>query len=289
VIGAIIAALAPRVRLFAWATLFANVVLVVTGGAVRLTDSGLGCPTWPRCTDSSFTPHRELDLHSAIEFGNRMLTFVLVAVAVATLLAAWASRRRDVRMIALVLALGIPAQAVIGGITVRTHLNPWVVSFHLLCSLAIIGLAVLFLHRLATPDPRPVARGAVVTLAWVTFASAWVVLYLGTVVTGSGPHAGDEKAPRNGLDPLQVSQLHADSVFLFLGLTVGLYFAVRASGATARPLHVLVGVILAQGAIGFVQYFTDLPIVLVGFHMLGAALVSAAVTWVLVSLREPLG
>ena len=112
-------------------------------------------------------------------------------------------------------------------------------------------------------------------------------MYLGTVVTGSGPHAGDKDVARNGLDPLQVSQLHADSVFLFLGLTAGLYFAVRAAGRSLRPLHVLLVVIVLQGGIGFVQYFTDLPVVLVGFHLLGAAFVSASVTWVLLSVREP--
>jgi cytochrome c oxidase assembly protein subunit 15 len=278
--------LARWLRPLAWATLVANVVLVVTGGAVRLTGSGLGCPTWPRCTDSSFTPHGELGVHGVIEFANRMLTFVLVAIAVATFLAAWGSPRRDVRVLAFVLALGIPAQAIIGGITVLTDLNPWVVSFHLLCSLAMIGLSVLFLHRLSGPF-RGVSRGPVVVLAWLVFAVAWVVLYLGTVVTGSGPHAGDEDAVRNGLDPLQVSQLHADVVFLFLGLTVGLWFAVRAVGLSTRALRWLLVVIVLQGAVGFVQYFTDLPVVLVAFHMLGAALVSAAVTWVLVSVREP--
>jgi cytochrome c oxidase assembly protein subunit 15 len=279
--------LARWLRPLAWATLVANVVLVVTGGAVRLTGSGLGCPTWPRCTETSFTPHGALDVNAAIEFGNRMLTFVLVAIAVATLVAAWSSPRRDIRILAFVLALGIPAQAVIGGLTVLTDLNPWVVSFHLLCSLAIIGLSVLFLHRLSHPAPPFVVRGPALVLAWLTFGSAWVVLYLGTVVTGSGPHAGDEDAARNGLDPLQVSQLHADSVFLFLGLSIGLYFTVRSLGLPSRPVAVLLAVIVAQAGVGFVQYFTDLPIVLVGFHMLGAALVSAAVTWVLVSVREP--
>ncbi|GCD89180.1 heme A synthase [Nocardioides sp. LS1] len=273
----------------AWATLVSNSVLVVTGGAVRLTGSGLGCPTWPRCHDESFTPHGAYSVHSAIEFGNRMLTFVLVAVAIATLVSAWQTGRRDLRRMAVLLALGIPAQAVIGGITVLTDLNPWIVSFHLLCSMAIIGLSVLFLRRIEHPATAP-ATGPVVGLAWATFASAWLVLYVGTVVTGSGPHAGDAKAPRNGLDPLQLSQLHADVVFLFVGLTLGLLFALLATGA-AREATVAVGVLLAievaQGAIGFVQYFTDLPMVLVGFHMLGAALVSASVTWVLVRVREP--
>jgi cytochrome c oxidase assembly protein subunit 15 len=228
-------------------------------------------------------------MHSAIEFGNRMLTFVLVAVALATFVAAWQTGRRDLRRLALALALGIPAQAVIGGITVLTDLNPWIVSFHLLCSLAIIGLSVVFLQRIDHPDPV-VARGPVVGLAWATFAAAWLVLYIGTIVTGSGPHAGDLDSPRNGLDPLQFSQLHADAVFLFVGLTLGLLFALHAvdAGRTARTaVLVLLGLELAQGAIGFVQYFTDLPIVLVGLHMLGAAAISASVTWVLVRVREP--
>jgi cytochrome c oxidase assembly protein subunit 15 len=275
---------------WAWASIVSNCVLVVTGGVVRLTGSGLGCPTWPRCTDESFTPHGAYTVHSAIEFGNRMLTYVLVAVAVATFVAAWQSGRRDLRRLALVMALGIPAQAVIGGITVLTDLNPWIVSLHLLCSLAIIGVAVLFLHRIDHPAPAVPPRGAVVGLAWATFASAWAVLYVGTVVTGSGPHAGDADSARNGLSPLQMSQLHADLVFLFVGLTLGLLFvtfAVSAPAATRRAVVVLLVVEVAQGAIGFVQYFTDLPIVLVGFHMLGAALVSATVTWALIQVREP--
>jgi cytochrome c oxidase assembly protein subunit 15 len=275
-------------RPLGWATLIANIVLVVTGGAVRLTASGLGCPTWPRCTDASFTPHGALDAHEAIEFGNRTLTFVLTAIAVATLVAVWRSSRRDLRTLALVLALGIPAQALIGGLTVLTGLNPWVVSFHLLCSLAIIGLAVLFLHRLDHPRGTAVS-GPVVTLAWVTSAAGGAVLYVGTVVTGSGPHAGDEDAPRNGLDPLQVSQLHADVVFLFVGLAVGLLLALRgadAAASTRRAASLLVGLQVAQGTVGFVQYFTDLPVALVGLHMLGAALISAALALVLVRVRE---
>jgi len=278
------------IRGWGWASLVANCMLVVTGGVVRLTGSGLGCPTWPRCTDESFTPHGAYDVHSVIEFGNRMLTYVLVVVAIGTFVAAWQSGRRDLRRLALVMALGIPAQAVIGGITVLTDLNPWIVSFHLLCSLAIIGLAVLFLQRLDRPAPAVRPRGALVALGWATFGSAWAVLYVGTVVTGSGPHAGDAEAPRNGLDPLQWSQVHADLVFLLLGLTIGLLLATMATRqpvSTTRAVAVLLVVELAQGLIGFVQYFTDLPVVLVGFHMLGAALISAAVTWALIQVREP--
>ncbi len=286
-VSALLAWLGRHVRVFGWASLVANIGIVVTGGAVRLTGSGLGCPTWPRCTEESLTPHGDLDLHSAIEFGNRMLTFVLTAVAVATLVAAWRTGRRELRRLALVLALGVPAQAVLGGITVLTDLNSWLVALHLLLSMAMIGVAVLFLRRIDDPPGSPAAwtRGRVQTLAWLTFAAAWVVLYLGTVVTGAGPHAGDAETERNGLDPLQVSQLHADAVFLLVGLTVGLLLA---AGTARRAVAVLLAVELGQGTIGFVQYFTDLPEVLVGFHLLGAALTSAAVTHAVLSVTLPL-
>lgn len=261
-----------------WATLVANIVLVVTGGAVRLTASGLGCPTWPQCHGSSFTPHGELNVHSAIEFGNRTLTFVLTVVAVLTLVAAWRSRRRELRWMALGLALSIPAQAVLGGITVLSHLNPWVVSLHLVFSLAIIALAVAFLWRIDGPLPRPSLLG------WLTFAAAWAVLYAGTVVTGAGPHAGDIHARRNGLSPLQTSQFHADLVFLLVGLTLAMLVLDR-----SRAVRWLFGLEVAQGVIGFVQYFTHLPIVLVALHVLGAALVSAAAAWVLLASGARVG
>ncbi|WP_243057750.1 heme A synthase [Nocardioides sp. SR21] len=278
------------IRGWAWASIVANIGIVVTGGVVRLTGSGLGCPTWPRCTEESFTPHGAYDVNSIIEFGNRLLTYVLVAVAIGTFVAAWQSGRRDLRTIAFVMGLGIPAQAVIGGITVLTDLNPWVVSFHLLCSMAIICVSMLFLQRVDRPAPAEAPRGPLVVLGWATFASAWAVLYVGTIVTGSGPHAGDADAKRNGLDPLQWSQVHADLVFLLLGLTIGLLLAamaMRQPAETIRAVWVLLAVELAQGLIGFVQYFTDLPVVLVGFHMLGAALVAATVAWALIQVREP--
>jgi cytochrome c oxidase assembly protein subunit 15 len=276
-------------RRLGWATMLANIGIVLTGGAVRLTASGLGCPTWPRCTDESFTPHGALDFHSAIEFGNRTLTFVLAAVAVATFVSAWQSRRRDLRVLALWLGLGIPAQAVVGGITVLTDLNPWIVSFHLLVSLVIISLSVLYLRRIDQPAPTVGGPGRFSTLAWTTYAAGWVVLYLGTVVTGSGPHAGDLDVPRNGLDPLQLSQLHADAVFLFIGLSVGLALALHAVGAPTsvrRAAVLLVVVELAQGLIGFVQYFTDLPVLLVAVHLLGAAVLTAVLTHALLEVRE---
>lgn len=277
-----------QARWAGWASVVANIGIVVTGGAVRLTGSGLGCPTWPRCTDESFTPHGELEFHSAIEFGNRLLTFVLVAVAVLLFVAALRTGRRELVRLSVLLGLGIPMQAVIGGITVLTDLNSWIVSLHLLLSLGLVALSVRFLQVLDRPVPP--ARGPAVALAWGVVATAWVVFYLGTIVTGAGPHAGDAATERNGLDPAQWSQLHADAVFLLLGLTIGLVVTLlvqRAPRPAVQAALVLLGLELAQGTVGFVQYFTDLPVLLVGLHLLGAAVLSASVTWTLLRVRHP--
>jgi cytochrome c oxidase assembly protein subunit 15 len=273
------------------ASLAANILIVVTGGVVRLTASGLGCPTWPRCTSRSFVPHRELGIHGAIEFGNRTVTVLLVAVAIATLVAAWRYGRPAVLRLALLLALAVPAQAVVGGITVLTGLDPWVVALHMLVSLAMIGVAVVLLRRLHEGD-GPAVRTVPSATAWLVravFAAGWVVLYVGTVVTGSGPHAGAANVPRNGMDPRALSQLHTDFVFLLLGLTIGALLALRSGGAPARAQRAawtLLGVECAQAAVGFVQYFTGLPVVLVSLHLLGAALLSAAMTWLLMGIRD---
>lgn len=277
------------IRPLAIATLAANIAIVVTGGAVRLTASGLGCPTWPRCTAESFVPHGALGAHGVIEFGNRLMTFVLAAIAVATWLAAMnlVPRSRTVRRLATVLALGIPGQAVIGGITVLTGLNPWIVGLHLMLSMGMISVAVLLLFRLrptSTPTAAPVAR----RLAVSAFVTTFVVLYLGTVVTGSGPHAGDIDAPRNGLDSQVWSHVHASAVYLLAALAVALLWVLRRCGATGghwRSAVALVAVLAAQAAIGFTQYYLALPELLVGLHLLGAALLTAAVTWVLLSTR----
>lgn len=280
--------LAALVRPLAWASLVANIGIVVTGGVVRLTSSGLGCPTWPRCTAQSLVPHRELGINGVIEFSNRLLTYVLAAIAIAVVIAVW-KRPGILRKLAIAIALGIPAQGVIGGITVLTGLNPWIVAFHLICSMAMIGLCVLFLWKLYVPD-AVTATGPSVWLAWATFAAGWLVLYAGTIVTGAGPHAGDLDAKRNGLNIVQVAQLHVDLVFLFIGLSVGLLLcalAVKAPRGAVVAVGWLIVVELLQGTIGFVQYFTDLPIVLVAFHMLGAAVLSAAMTWALLRVRQP--
>ncbi|PZF91910.1 COX15/CtaA family protein [Micromonospora deserti] len=275
-------------RRLALASIIANVGIVVTGGAVRLTASGLGCPTWPRCTDESYTATAEMGVHGVIEFGNRLLTFAVGIIALAVLLAVLLHRprRRGLVPLAVAVLLGIPAQAVIGGITVLTNLNPWVVGLHFLASMAVIAVAYALWRRVTDPDGPavPVVPAPLRALARLTTGVSVVVLVVGTWVTGSGPHAGDHGAARNGLDPETISQVHADAVFLLLGLSVALVFAFRAVGAAgpARAAVVLVAVELGQGVIGFVQYVTNLPALLVGAHMLGSCLVllaALAVQW----------
>ena len=281
------------VKRLAVATLVANVVIVVTGGAVRLTGSGLGCPTWPRCSRGSFVVHDALGVHGLVEFSNRMLTFVLAALVIATWVTVMRVRpqRSSLRRLATVLLLGVPAQALLGGVTVLSDLNPWVVALHLLLSLAIIAVAVTFIRRVDEEDrpPAPTVPRPVVLLTRAMFGSVWAVLYVGTVVTGSGPHAGDQHAPRTGLSPGAVSQLHADLVFLLVGLTVGTLVAFRTVDAPERAQRAarwLLGIELAQGVVGFTQYFTGLPVALVAVHVLGAALVSACAMWVLLGVRD---
>jgi heme a synthase len=281
------------VKRLAVATLVANVVIVVTGGAVRLTGSGLGCPTWPRCSRGSFVVHGALGVHGLVEFGNRMLTFVLAALVIVTWVAVLRLRPpcRHLRVLATVLLLGVPAQALLGGITVLSDLNPWVVALHLLLSLAIVSVAVTLVHRLHAPDRLrgPTVARPVVQLTRALFASVWAVLYVGTVVTGSGPHAGDRNAPRTGLNPAAVSQLHADLVFLLVGLTIGTLVAFRAVHAPAsarRSVGWLLGIELVQGVVGYTQYFTGLPVGLVAVHVLGAVLVSATAMEVLLAVGD---
>jgi heme a synthase len=286
---------ATLVRRLAVASVVANAAIVVTGGAVRLTDSGLGCPSWPSCTDGSLTPTAEYAEHGVIEFGNRMLTFVVGLVALATLVAVLLHGRRSLRPLAVAAFLGIPAQAVLGGITVLTGLNPWTVAGHFLLSMAILAVTVTLAWRAARPADGPRRPVVAAELTWLIrglVAVTAAVLVLGTVVTGSGPHAGDSAAARTGFDPAAVSQLHADAVMLLLGLTVAAVLWLRAAGAPAtlrRAAAVLLAVEFGQGMIGFVQYFTGLPVVLVAVHLLGACLVWISAVRVLLATgeREP--
>lgn len=274
-------------RRLAVASLITQAGIVVTGGAVRLTDSGLGCPDWPHCTQGSLTATPQMGVHGAIEFGNRLLTFVLGAVAALMLLAVVRTLsshrpRRDLLIPAAFLLGVIPAQAVIGGITVWTDLNPWVVMFHFLVSAVLVGVATILVRRAQRPlgaVPQRVGHPWLERLGLLTLVATAAVVYLGTVVTGSGPHAGDPDSKRTGLDVAIVTQVHADAVLVLIGLSVGLYFTARALGSpgrAARAAAVLVGVEATQGLVGLVQYRLELPELLVGLHMLGAALMVMA-------------
>ncbi|GGD26076.1 COX15/CtaA family protein [Nocardioides daphniae] len=268
------------------ANLLANIGIVVTGAAVRLTGSGLGCPTWPRCTDDSYVTHPSMGIHGAIEFGNRMLTFVLVVIAISCFLAAVGSRDRVALRHSLVVALGVPLQAVIGGFTVLTDLNPWVVSLHFMASMLMVMVCLALLDHLRSPQ-RDAAPAPQRTVAWAIMVVGWVVLYLGTVVTGAGPHAGDADARRNGLDPALVSQVHATVVYVLVALTLTLLVLARRSGD--RWLVVvttaLLGLELLQGVIGWSQYLLDLNELLVALHMLGAGLLAAGFARVWLATR----
>lgn len=264
-------------RRWAIASLVANSVLVITGGVVRLTGSGLGCPTWPRCTDDSYVSHPALGIHGIIEFGNRMLTFVLILVAVLTWVTAMRARldgrpRRGVRRVATVMALGIPTQGVIGGITVLTQLNPFVVALHFLLSMVLVALGV-WLVRAAYRLPRQPVRPAANVIIWFTFVAMWIAVWLGTMTTGSGPHAGDVEAPRTGWDILTIAHIHANAVYLTIAGTLVLLWLVR-----SRAVVLLLLVELVQAGIGLTQYHLGLPLGLVIAHLLGAALSIAAVT-----------
>ncbi len=315
-------------RRLALASLVANIVIVGTGGAVRLTGSGLGCPTWPRCDGTSYVTTPEVGYHGVIEFTNRTLTGVVGVLAALCVLVAWAQRgpavpkatgawdvllargtseRRRLGWAVAVLA-SIPAQAVLGGITVLTKLNPWAVASHFLLSMLVIAAADQ-LNRRSRPAAPPAfadlasvtpelryadstisGPGAVGVLGALVLGVTAAALVAGTVVTGSGPHAGDAQAKRTGLDPGMVAQLHTDLVMLLIGLSVAAWLALIATGAPARARRaalVLIAIECSQALIGFVQYFTHLPVLLVGLHMLGACLVWVGALGLYAAIRPP--
>jgi cytochrome c oxidase assembly protein subunit 15 len=288
----------PRLRRpliwVALAALVSNAFIVITGATVRLTGSGLGCPTWPKCTDGSYVPTAEYGIHGIIEFSNRMLTFAVVAIPVIAFLLAWLARPRRRPLVALSLALvgGILLNAVMGGITVLTDLNPWVVSAHFLPSPLLCVVAYVFWVRVREPGDGPVqwlGPRALRILAWLLIVSAGVTVVAGTVVTGSGPHAGDASAVRNGLDPAIVSMVHADSAILLVGLTIAAlvaFAAGKAPKAATRAVAVLFVIELAQVVVGYTQYFTHLPVVLVAVHVTGAIVLWIAALRPLFALRR---
>ena len=270
------------------ASLVANMLIIVTGAIVRLTGSGLACPTWPQCFEGTYTPTPESGYQVYIEFGNRLLTFVLAIVALGSFVSAWRNRRVFSKLwwLTLGIGLGIPLQAVIGGIVVWLDLNPSLVAAHLLLSVALIVLATWAL-TLARGGQADVVSPAVRLLVIVTFAAAMVSIFIGTIVTGAGPHAGDLNAERNGLNILIIARVHSASAWLLTFGTIASVILLRRGGHVrgTRAAWVLLGTVAMQGLIGYVQYFTGVPIGLVILHLLGLTIVTLAASWLLFSTR----
>jgi cytochrome c oxidase assembly protein subunit 15 len=286
---------APRtVQRAALSALVMSVVIVVTGGAVRLTGSGLGCPTWPKCTADSLTATSAMGVHGAIEFGNRMLTYVLCAAVGWAIIAARSEKpyRRSLTRLGWVQFWIVMSNAVLGGIVVLVGLNPYTVAAHFVATSALIAVAVVMWQRAREGDgePRPLVGKAVQQLVWFLVAASVLLILVGTVVTGAGPHAGDSReVERMPVDWETVAKGHAVLAWIVVTLTFALWFVLKAVDAPKVPLartRDLFLILLAQGVIGYVQYFTNLPEILVGLHMLGSAVMWIAVVRVLLSLRE---
>ena len=271
--------------------LFAQAASVVTGGAVRLTGSCLGCPTWPECTPGSYTPKPyqvEEQVKVWIEFGNRLLTFVLVLAAITVVLSVLGAGRKDLRGLALGQILGIVGQGVLGGITVLTGLHPATVAAHFLLSIVLIAGAASLRAQRNSPSVKIESDPLVKKIATAHIITTFIVLVLGTIVTGSGPHAGDATAPRFSFDLRTVAWLHADVVIALLGITFAFFVVQGTSVDTKKRLKIFLAIALGQGLIGYVQWFTDLPEILVGFHLAGSTLVWIASwrIWLSVTTRN---
>lgn len=283
-----------RTRVVAWIYLGAQVMLVATGGAVRLTSSGLGCPTWPKCTADSLVNTPEMGVHGIIEFGNRMLGGVLAILAIIAFLQVvkLLRSRGDLFWLTLVAGLGVPFQAVLGGITVLTGLTWWVVGIHFVTSIVLTVLTTCYLVRVyAVPGPRARAvPGWFAVVSWITAAAVAVTVVVGIITTGAGPHAGDAKTPRSGLNPEILEHVHAIPAYLTFALT--LVLVVGSFRYRATPVHrfalLMLAVEVLQIAVGLIQANTGLPGVLVGIHMTLAALLAACMTAILLALTAPL-
>ncbi len=259
---------------------FTQSAIVFTGALVRITGSGLGCSTWPECTPGSYTPtpdQPEAPLHAWIEFGNRLLTFVLLINALALMFTILKSGKRELRKLGALQIVGILAQGVLGGITVLTALNPATVAAHFLLSIILIAGALSLRQRAHGKSPIEVTLIPLVSkLIWLHLLLTALVIFAGTIVTGSGPHAGDSAAERFNLDSRTMAWIHADLVIALLGVSIALLIAIRL-GLAGQARQVLSGriqifliVALAQGGIGYIQYFTKLPEALVAAHIIGS-------------------
>jgi len=289
--------------------------IVVTGAAVRLTGSGLGCPDWPTCEDTNLVSPWEY--HAVIEFGNRVVTgLVSVAVALAVLGSIWRQPRRwDLIWWSLGLVGGVGAQVLLGRWVVTSHLTPWIVMAHFLVSMVLLWNAIVLHHRAKLPDQvagglgespasgpgaqlTAISPGAQLTangtltrpagqvrlLMWLAAAVAGWVLVSGTIVTGAGPHGGDEDAERLNYDISNVARIHAIGVIVLLVIVLWLFWILSRGPNWEHYLqacYTLLGIILAQGFVGYVQYFNDVPELLVGLHVIGAV----SVWWAMLNLH----
>lgn len=282
-----------RLKVIAWVYLVGQIVLVGTGGLVRLTASGLGCPTWPKCTADSIVNTPEMGVHGFIEFGNRVLSALLGVVAILAFLMILRLRKKrpDLFWITLIAGLAIPAQAVVGGLSVLSGLNPYVVGLHFVVSIALVALCTAFVVRVyAVPGPRVLAvPGWFAGVTHLTSAVVAVTILVGILTTGSGPHAGDANAPRNGLNPEILQHVHAIPAYVTFALT--LVLVVGSFRYRQTPVHryaqYLLAVEVAQIAVGLIQANTGLPGILVGVHMTLAALLAAVMTAVVLALKAP--
>lgn len=266
--------------------LFLQAVLVVTGGAVRLTGSGLGCPTWPECTNGSIKPiahQAQGQLHAWIEFGNRLIAWFIFLVAIAALVYVIRNLKdrsdyKVIRALALSQLVGFIAQVVLGGITVLTKLNPISVSLHFILSIPLISAALSLRTRVSNREKIAINETTTLVSKVILILTLGVIV-VGTIVTGSGPHAGDIQAKRYHIQPRTISYLHADLVIALIAFTIGLWLIIRASESKetqksyGSKVAIFLLVCLAQGAIGYIQYFTGLPELIVGIHLLGVTLV----------------
>ena len=282
-----------RLKVIAWVYLIGQIVLVGTGGLVRLTSSGLGCPTWPKCTADSLVNTPEMGIHGIIEFGNRLLGVLLGIIAIVAFVAILKLRKQrpDLFWLTLLAGLGIPAQAVIGGLSVLTQLNPYVVGLHFVVSIVLVALCTAFLMRLYTvPGPRVRAvPGWFAGVAHLTSFVVAITILVGIATTGSGPHAGDANAPRNGLNPEILQHVHAIPAYVTFALTLVLVVGslrIRTTRVHRYAMYLLAVEVLQIG-VGLIQANTGLPGILVGIHMMLAAMLAAAMTAVILSLKAP--
>ena len=282
----------------AWASVVVHILIVTTGGLVRLTGSGLGCPTWPTCTPESLVPTAEMGIHGIIEFGNRTLTGVLVIVAILTFLAVWNTRGSGMRLVTPAVWIGVLTivQALVGGMTVLLGLHPNAVGVHFLISGVLVSIATVLLLRVLRAEPVPSGslalglsgRGLPLTLVLTVYVWTWITVYVGSLTTGSGPHAGDVAAERNGLEPELMQHLHSYPAYLLLFVALALLVVVlrqRLRTALASVVGVL-AIIVTQAVIGVWQSRTGLPVSLVSIHMTLSCVAIAYATAAVLFIRR---